>query len=213
MPHARRPKQPGKTPRNRVQELREFNRLAVGRELHMVELKEEVNTLLQRHGEPSRYDLEFVERNTRTATGVNPDPRAEIMTRIANPKRPNSGMSLAQILLLVGLVVGGLVACITWYVFQLQTRIVETTALDKAQVLSRAVGEFRTIYTAEVVTRLADTGVRVSHDYREHAGAIPLPATLSMLLGSRLGRNRDRGQHQTLQSLSVSLAHQVGWSS
>lgn len=109
------------------------------------------------------------------------------MTRIANPKRPNSGMSLAQILLLVGLVVGGLVACITWYVFQLQTRIVETTALDKAQVLSRAVGEFRTIYTAEVVTRLADTGVRVSHDYREHAGAIPLPATLSMLLGSRLG--------------------------
>ena len=45
----------------------------------------------------------------------------------------------------------------------------------------------RTIYTAEVVTRLADTGVRVSHDYREHPGAIPLPATLSMLLGSRLG--------------------------
>ena len=66
-----------KNTEDRVQELREFNRLAVGRELHMVELKEEVNTLLQRHGEPSRYDLEFVERNTRTATGVNPDPRAK----------------------------------------------------------------------------------------------------------------------------------------
>ena len=75
------------------------------------------------------------------------------MTRIANPERPNPGMSLTQILLLVGLVVGGLVACITWYVFQLQTRIVETTALDKAQVLSRAVGEFRTIYTAHHLYR------------------------------------------------------------
>ena len=66
-----------KNTEERVEELREFNRLAVGRELHMVELKEEVNTLLQRHGGPARYDLQFVERNTRTTTGVNPDPRTK----------------------------------------------------------------------------------------------------------------------------------------
>ena len=33
--------------------------------------------------------------------------------------------------------------------------------------------------------------MRVSHDYLDHAGAVPLPATLSMQLGSRLGEAED----------------------
>lgn len=39
-------------------ELEEFNRLAIGRELRMVELKREVNELLAELGRESRYDVE-----------------------------------------------------------------------------------------------------------------------------------------------------------
>ena len=39
-------------------ELEEFNRLAVGRELRLIELKEEVNLLLEELGRPARYQIE-----------------------------------------------------------------------------------------------------------------------------------------------------------
>jgi len=42
-------------------ELEGFNRLAVGRELKMIELKREVNGLCKRIGEKPRYDLSFVD--------------------------------------------------------------------------------------------------------------------------------------------------------
>lgn len=46
-----------------AEELARFNRAAVGRELRMIELKQEINDLCQRQGEPARYPLEF-EQNT-----------------------------------------------------------------------------------------------------------------------------------------------------
>ncbi len=44
-----------------VKELEQFNRLAVNRELRMIELKREVNELCKRLGEEPRYDLKFAE--------------------------------------------------------------------------------------------------------------------------------------------------------
>jgi two-component system CheB/CheR fusion protein len=44
--------------RDHIKELERFNRLAVGRELRMVELKKEINALLARAGEPPRYKIE-----------------------------------------------------------------------------------------------------------------------------------------------------------
>ena len=44
-----------------MEELERFNRLAVGRELRMIELKREVNQLCERLGEKQPYDLSFVE--------------------------------------------------------------------------------------------------------------------------------------------------------
>jgi hypothetical protein len=41
------------------EELTRFNRVAVGRELRMIELKKEVNELCARAGQPPRYPLEF----------------------------------------------------------------------------------------------------------------------------------------------------------
>ncbi|MBI4669603.1 MAG: hypothetical protein HY747_10570 [Elusimicrobia bacterium] len=37
-------------------DLEHFNRLMVGRELRMVELKQEVNTLLEKSGQPKKYE-------------------------------------------------------------------------------------------------------------------------------------------------------------
>ncbi len=42
----------------RLEELEQFNLLAVGRELKMIELKIEVNTLLREQGRGKKYDTQ-----------------------------------------------------------------------------------------------------------------------------------------------------------
>jgi CheY-like chemotaxis protein len=54
--------------RSRAEDLDRFNRLAVGRELRMIELKEEVNKLCQPLCEAARYPLEF-EQDTKDRNG------------------------------------------------------------------------------------------------------------------------------------------------
>jgi hypothetical protein len=44
-----------------VEELERFNSASVGRELRMIELKQEVNELCGRVGEPAHYALDFEE--------------------------------------------------------------------------------------------------------------------------------------------------------
>lgn len=45
----------------KIQELEDFNTLAIGREKRIIELKQEVNTLLQERGDPPAYDLSFLQ--------------------------------------------------------------------------------------------------------------------------------------------------------
>ena len=52
--------------RAQAEELSRFNRVAVGREGRMIELKKEVNELCQRQGEPARYPLEFEQTRQET---------------------------------------------------------------------------------------------------------------------------------------------------
>ena len=52
--------------RSYAEDLERFNRVAVGRETRMVELKKEINALCQRHGEPARYPLEFEQEGGNT---------------------------------------------------------------------------------------------------------------------------------------------------
>ncbi len=63
----------------------------------------------------------------------------------------------------------------------------EASALQSARIVSAAIREFRTVYTAEVVNRVRRQGIEITHDYLMNEHAIPLPATLSMELGRRIG--------------------------
>jgi hypothetical protein len=75
-----------------------------------------------------------------------------------------------------------------------RSRLIESAAIQQAARYSDAVAEFRTLYTSEVVKTAIDHGLQVTHDYQDKAGAIPLPATLSMLLGNRLAEKQSGGR-------------------
>jgi len=86
-------------------------------------------------------------------------------------------VSLGAVIILVS--VGG-------YLLGLETEMVESSALHDASQYSEAISEFRTLYTSEVVDRARKHGVSVRHDYQEEEAAIPLPATMSILLGNQI---------------------------
>ena len=89
-------------------------------------------------------------------------------------------------MIIAGLFIASIVAILV-YVWQLQAKVVETSALNSAALYSQALSEFRTLYTSEVIARLKKQGIRISHDYINDKTTIPLPATLSMLLGEKIG--------------------------
>jgi adenylate cyclase len=68
----------------------------------------------------------------------------------------------------------------------LQSHLVSIQALQNARLFTGALAEFRTVYTSEVVERIRPSGIEIAHDYQLREGAAPLPATLSMMLGSRI---------------------------
>jgi hypothetical protein len=80
----------------------------------------------------------------------------------------------------VGLVAGAV------YTQQLKAELLRETAVDDVARYSEALREFRSLYSSEVVERAKSEGLTITHDYQQIPGALPLPATLSMLLGTRL---------------------------
>ena len=77
---------------------------------------------------------------------------------------------------------------VLWHVSHLQTSLIESTAITNARLYIQALSEFRTLYTTEVVERAIPGGIEVVHDYASKDGAIPLPYTLSMMLGEKIGK-------------------------
>ncbi len=77
---------------------------------------------------------------------------------------------------------------IVWYMEKQQSVLVESISVKNAELYLGAVSEFRTLYTSEVVNKLKNSNISIIHNYHELADAIPLPATLSMLLAQRIGQ-------------------------
>jgi diguanylate cyclase (GGDEF)-like protein len=73
-----------------------------------------------------------------------------------------------------------------WHTKTLQESVVDVSAVQNAKIISEVLTEFRSLYTSEVITVAQRYGLDVTHDYINKQ-AIPLPATLSMLLGDKIG--------------------------
>ena len=101
-------------------------------------------------------------------------------------KKTNYGRTILIVVasLFLFSVIGSLV-----FILNFEKRLIETSALDSAELLSDALSEFRTMYTAKVVENVKNhPDISVTHDYEAIENAIPLPATLSMELGKKIGQ-------------------------
>ena len=97
-------------------------------------------------------------------------------------------------ILTLSVVFGIAVTGLLWHQSRQRSHLVESTALQHAGQYSEAITEFRTLYTSEVVKTATDHGIQATHDYQDKKGAIPLPVTLSMLLGNRLAERTAGGR-------------------
>ena len=81
-----------------------------------------------------------------------------------------------------------------WPLFRLSNRVLETASLDGAERYAEVMEEHRTLYASEVVARLQNTDISITHDYLKAPHSIPLPATLSILLGERIAQRGQGGK-------------------
>jgi len=102
---------------------------------------------------------------------------------------------------IISLLVIFTVICIGLYSFtsKISSELTQESAVTSAEIYIKALEEFRTLYTSEVVNTVKKSGIKVTHDYQGKAGTIPLPATLSMLLGKKIGEH-DNGAETRLYS-------------
>lgn len=87
-----------------------------------------------------------------------------------------------RILLVLMVAFFGGLASILWYVSYSSAKVTQKTVLNDSANLSEVIKAFRTLYTSEVVESVRSQGIGVTHDYKNRGGAIPLPATLTLLL-------------------------------
>ena len=103
------------------------------------------------------------------------------------------GISIVASLLLVGVLAIG-------YVRERNANEKLRNALiANARLTSDALKEFNELYASDVVARARDKGIVATHDYKAHPGAIPLPATMTVELGKRIG-DRASGMQVRLYS-------------
>lgn len=93
---------------------------------------------------------------------------------------PRVAIAIA-LLLLTGIVTT------SWILISDSEQVIEENAQLNAEELTRVLQAFRKLYTSEVVNRLNDHDVTITHDYQKHEKAIPLPATLTQMLADEIG--------------------------
>ena len=108
-----------------------------------------------------------------------------------------TALLLDRTVVLIGLVYITIMVILVWRQAQLEDRLVESAAQEEARRYTEALATFRTLYTREVVETVRRQDIVVTHDYDqgENKGkAIPLPATLSMMIGNEMAKQELGGQ-------------------
>jgi serine/threonine protein kinase len=75
----------------------------------------------------------------------------------------------------------------------LSQQLVRSTALESAAQQSEMLDVVNALYTSQVVDRIQNHGVIVTHDYATKKGAIPLPATFMIESGQAIGARSKTG--------------------
>lgn len=79
------------------------------------------------------------------------------------------------------------VAGALWNVSRLSWNLIESQALENAALYVQTIQAARTLYSSDAVNRIKEIHeITVTHDYKNQAGAIPLPATYLIELGKEV---------------------------
>ena len=78
------------------------------------------------------------------------------------------------------------VGVMLWHLSHLSSTLVESGALQGTSLYSDSLTELRKFYGSEVVDRVKNQGVDVTHDYANKPGAIPIPATFTIEYGNHI---------------------------
>lgn len=90
---------------------------------------------------------------------------------------------ILSILLLTG------IAGTLWSTFQLSSSLIQSQALQNAELYAQAINEARTLYSSKAVDRVKTlAGVTITDTYTQQAHAIPIPATYLIELGNTLSQ-------------------------
>lgn len=111
-------------------------------------------------------------------------PNSLVMNAKISPSRVSATdrpLVLVVVLSLLGL--GGIMGSL----FFVTQDHLEKTTIEIATRYSEVIREFRDLYTEKVVAKAVTYGMKATHDFENSNDAIPLPATLTKILGERLG--------------------------
>lgn len=89
-------------------------------------------------------------------------------------------------------------ASASWFLIFQSKKVILQSGVQSAAELTLVLKEFRSLYASEVVNRVG-SDIDVTHDYINKDGAIPLPATFTMMLGKQIG-NKGHGESVKLYS-------------
>ncbi len=109
-----------------------------------------------------------------------------------------AGRRISTVTLLLVLALGSTAALFAGLYHQAD-QLFRGMALQGTELQVLSIVALRQLYSTEVVERLRAYGIEATHDYHERQRAIPLPATLTMELGSKVTERRE-GAHLRLYS-------------
>ena len=99
--------------------------------------------------------------------------------------------------LLLALTLGSAVGL--WHLSRLNERLVQSTALEGAAQQAEMLEGVNDLYS-DVVERVKQDGVPVTHDYVKQKGAIPLPARMTIDLAQHINKRSESGVQVRLYS-------------
>jgi len=91
------------------------------------------------------------------------------------------------------LFVGSVIFVIT-HLSQYPVEVAESVAIEDAQIYTRALTSFRSLYTRLVVQPARERGVEITHDLTKTGNTMLLPATMTRLLGEEMGKSGHGGE-------------------